>query len=139
MAITSIGRYAVKSATLTFGSASYEVASMPVGKCASREAVEVTALGDEVKRYIPGALLDYDEFQVSLYMKPSGNIEPNSAPAALSISVSLENGGGSQSASVSFPTCLVTKVSYPSIEATGDRKAIYEVTFKPDGSSGSAS
>ena len=35
--------------------------------------------------------------------------------------------------SVSFNELIVTKVAYPDQDASGDRKATYDVTFRPDG------
>lgn len=135
MAGTTVSRYAVKSATLTFGSTTYEMASGPVMKAQTKEAVEVTALTDGVKQFIPGALTEDDEFTVTLYQKGSGDITVGDTPAALTLAVTLENGSGTDAtASVSYAKAIVTKVSPPSIDASGDRKAVYDVTFRPDGS-----
>ena len=57
-------RYAVKSATLTFGSTTYDMASGPAMKAETKEAVEITALSDQVKQFITGALKEVDEFTV---------------------------------------------------------------------------
>ena len=54
-------RYHVKSATLSFNSTSYEMASGPAAKGQTKEAVDVTALSDSVKQFIPGALVEDDE------------------------------------------------------------------------------
>jgi hypothetical protein len=65
------------------------------------------------------------------------NLELNAATAALTIAVTLENGSGTDAtATVSYARALITKVSPPSIDASGDRKATYDVTFRPDGSVG---
>lgn len=136
MAVTTVSRYAVKSATLTFGSTTYEMASGPAMKGQTKEAVEVTALTDGVKQFIPGALVEDDEVTVTLYQKGSGDITVGDTPAALTISVTLENGSGTDAtATVSYAKAIVTKVAPPSIDASGDRKAVYDVTFRPDGSS----
>ena len=128
------GRYGVKSATLTFGETVYDVASMPTDEGFTRDAIEVTALSDSIKQFIQGALVEEDEFTVTLYRKATGNIDKSTPPAALAISVTLENGIDSDvSAEASFNRCLVTKVSPPSIDASSDRKAVYDVTFRPDG------
>jgi hypothetical protein len=39
---------------------------------------------------------------------------------------------------LNIPRAIVTKVSPPYIEATGDRKLVYDVTFRPDGSTAAA-
>lgn len=130
---TGRARYAVKSATLTFASNTYDMASGPAATAETQEAVEVTALSDGVKQFITGALKEVDEFTVTLFQKGSGNIAVNST-GALTISVTLENGVADATATVSYNKCIVTKVAPPSIDASGDRKATYDVTFRPDGS-----
>ena len=67
----------------------------------------------------------------------SGDITVDASPAALSLSVTLENGVDSDATvSASIAKVIVTKVAYPNHDASGDRKAMYDVTFRPDGSSG---
>lgn len=134
MSTPARGRFAVKSATLTFNSTAYDVAAMPTAEGFTRDPVDVTALSDSVKQFIQGALTELDEFTVTLYTKSTGNIDKATTPAALTISVTLENGiDADATATVSFNRCIVTKVSPPSIDATGDRKSTYDVTFRPDG------
>lgn len=127
-------RYAVKSATLTFGGSTYDMDVSPVMKGETKEAVEVTALTDSVKQFIPGALKEEDELTITLYQKGTGDITPDATPAALSIAVVLENGTTDVSATVSYNKAIVTKVAPPQIDASSDRKATYDVTFRPDGS-----
>ena len=131
-------RYAVKSAVITFGSATLELASAPVQKGETKEAVDVTALSDQVKQFIPGAVKEVDEFTVTAYYKGSGDVTVDDTPTSLSIAVTLENGNSDVTASVSYPKAIVTKVSPPSIDASGDRKATYDITFRPDGSAASS-
>lgn len=128
-------RYHVKSATLTFGGTAYEMASGPAAKGQTREAVEVTSLADSRKQFIPGALVEDDEFTVSLYDKGTGMPTVDSDPAELAIAVVLSNGQDEDiSASVSYNKAIVTKVAPPSQDGSGDRKATVDVTFRPDGS-----
>lgn len=127
-------RYAVKSATLTFGGTTYDMDTGPVLKGETKDAVEVTALSDQIKQWIPGALKEVDELTITLFQKGTGDITPDATPAALSIAVTLENGDTDVSASVSYNKAIVTKVAPPNIDASGDRKATYDVTFRPDGS-----
>lgn len=129
-------RYAVKSATLTFGGTAYDMASGPAMKGETKDAVETTALSDQIKQFISGALKEVDEFTVTLYQKGTGDITVDADPAALTISVTLENGVEDATASVAYSKAIVTKVSPPSIDASSDRKAVYDVTFRPDGSTG---
>lgn len=129
-------RFGVKSATLTFNSNTYDVASMPTMKGETKDAIDVTALSDTVKQFIAGALKETDEFTVTLYQKGANDLTVDTAAAALSIAVTLENGIDSDvTATVSYNRCIITKVSPPSIDASGDRKATYDVTFRPDGTS----
>ena len=132
-----VSRYAVKSATLTYGAASFDMASGPAATAETCEAVDVTALSDSVKQFIKGALTEKDEFTVTLYQKGSGDLTTATTTGALTITVTLENGSGTDAtATVSYARALITKVSPPSIDASGDRKATYDVTFRPDGSVG---
>ena len=132
-------RYHVKAATLTFGSTAYDMASGPAAKGQTREAVDVTSLADSVKQFIPGALVEDDEFTVSLYDRGSGMPSVGAAPAALTIAVTLSNGQDSDvSASVAYNKAIVTKVAPPSHDGSGDRKATIDVTFRPDGSTSSS-
>lgn len=129
-------RYAVKSATLNFGGTAYDMASGPAMKGETKDAVETTALSDQIKQFITGALKEVDEFTIQLYQKGTGDITVDADPAALTISVTLENGVEDVTASVAYSKAIVTKVSPPSIDASSDRKAVYDVTFRPDGSTG---
>ena len=131
-----MARFHIKSATLTVGSTAYEMASGPAGsgKAQTREAVEVTALSDSVKQFIQGALIEDDEFTVSLYDKGTGMPTVSDTPASLTLAVILSNGVDSDvSASVAYTKAIVTKVAPPNQEGSGDRKATVDVTFRPTG------
>ena len=128
-------RYHVKSATLSFNSTSYEMASGPAAKGQTKEPVDVTSLADSIKQFIPGALTEDDEFTVTLYDKGTGMPTVASAPAALTISVTLSNGVDADvTASVAYNKAIVAKVAPPNHDGSGDRKATVDVTFRPDGS-----
>ncbi|MBO7685767.1 MAG: hypothetical protein J6V72_05255 [Kiritimatiellae bacterium] len=129
-------RFALKSGTLRFGTAIYDAASIIVLPPETREAVDVTATSDEVHQYIKGALKNNDEITLTLYMKPSDNLTVDMAPAAFSVDGTLEDGITTPDPTISldFNRAIITKVSPPYLEATGDRKAVYDVTFQPDGS-----
>lgn len=130
-------RYAVKSATLTFGETTYEMANGPAGKSETREAVEVTALTDQIKQFIPGAVKEIGEFSVTLFDKGTGNLTVDAAPAALKIDVVLSNGEDADvNSSVEFGTAFVTAATPTDQDASGERKATYQVTFRPSGESG---
>ena len=134
MAGDGIARYAVKSATLTYGGVTYDIATGPVMKGETKEAVDVTALSDGKQRFIPGAFAVDDEFTVTTFSKASGNLTVSATPAACVISTTFENGVADQTLTVTYANAIITKVQPASIDASGDRKATYEVTIKPDGS-----
>ena len=133
-------RFALKNATLTFGSVTYDTSTIIVLPPQTREAVDVTANSDDVHQYIKGALKNNDEITLTIYQKSSGNITVDAAPAALAVAGTLEDGVTTPdpTVSLSIPRAIVTKVSPPYIEATGDRKLVYDATFQPDGSAAAA-
>lgn len=128
-----MNRWGVKSATLKYGGTTYDMASGPAGKSETRDAIDVTALSENTKHFITGALKEVDEFTVTLFQGTS-DITVDTAPASAMLSVVLENGVDSDtSISAMFNNLIVTKVAYPSQDASGDRKGTYDVTFRPDG------
>ena len=130
--------WGVKSAILEYGGTTYDMASGPAGKSETRDAIDVTALSENTKHFITGALKEVDEFTVTLFQGTS-DITVDTAPASAMLSVVLENGVDSDtSISVKFNNLIVTKVAYPAQDASGDRKGTYDVTFRPDGTSLSA-
>ena len=133
-------RFALKNATLTFGTATFDTATIIVLPPQTREAVDVTANSDDVHQYIKGALKDNDEITLTIYQKSSGNITVDDAPAALAVAGTLEDGVTTPDPTINLniPRAIVTKVSPPYLEATSDRKAVYDVTFRPDGSTAAA-
>jgi len=131
----TLQRWGVKSATFTFNSVTYEMANGSAGVMGeTKDALEVTSLTDSIKRFITGALKEQDEFTLTLYLKSTGNLTVDTSPAAASITATLENGvDADATVTVSFQKLIVTKVSPPSLDASGDRKATVDVTFRPDG------
>ena len=128
-----MNRWGVKSATLEYGGTTYDMASGPAGKSETRDAIDVTALSENTKHFITGALKEVDEFTVTLFQGTS-DITVDTAPASAMLSVVLENGVDSDtSISAKFNNLIVTKVAYPAQDASGDRKGTYDVTFRPDG------
>ena len=128
-------RYHVKTATMQFGSNTWEMATGPSAKGQTREATEVTSLADVFKKFIPGALTEDDELTVTIYDKGNASrISVADAPAALSFAVALSNGEDADvTADFSYEKAIVTKVSPPSQDGSGDRKATIDVTFRPNG------
>lgn len=135
MANANRARWGVKTAILTFDGTVYAMANGPAGKSETRDAIDVTALSDTVKQFIKGAVKEIGEFTVTLYQQGSGDLTVDAKPAAATIAVTLENGiDPDVTETVSFPKLIVTNVSYPNQDASGDRKGTYDVTFRPDGS-----
>lgn len=129
------GRYAVKSATLKFGSTTFDMETGIVMKPESRDAVETTSLADTIKRFIKGALKEQDEFTLPIYMKGSSDITVDDTPATVEIGATLEDGETEDvSLTVKWNKCIITKVAPSQLQASSDRKALYDVTFRPDGS-----
>lgn len=128
-------RYHLKTSKVTFGQAEYEMYTGPGAKGQTREATEVTALCDVFKQFIPGALTEDDELTITIYDKgPSNRPKVSDAPAALAFEVKLSNGEDPDvSADFSYVKAIVTKVAPPNQDATGDRRATIDVTFKPNG------
>ena len=133
-------RYAVKSATLTFGVKTFDMETGVVNRPQTRDAVDVTALADKRKRFIKGALLEDDALTLPVYLDGVNDITVDDAPAALAINATMENGiDADVTVEVSYSRCIVTKVEPSKIQAASDRKALYDVTFQPDGSDDDAS
>lgn len=108
-----MNRWGVKSATLEYGGTTYDMASGPAGKSETRDAIDVTALSENTKHFITGALKEVDEFTVTLFQGTS-DITVDTAPASAMLSVVLENGVDSDtSISAMFNNLIVTKVAYP--------------------------
>lgn len=129
-----MARNKIKSATVKYGSATFEAYSAPSGKGETREALEVTAISDTVKQFIPGALKEIDEFTITLADQGSGMPTVDDEPKALEISVTLTDGTGSDTtATATFSKVIVTKVAPATVEGAGDRKAAVDVTFRPTG------
>lgn len=134
-----MARYHVKSATMKIGSNTFEMANGPAAKSQTREAVEVTALSDSVKQFIPGALVEEDEVTVTIYDPGTGRPSVTDEAAKIEFSVTLSNGKSPDvTAAFSYEEGIVTKVSAPSQDATGDRKATLDVTIRPSGKQASA-
>ena len=129
-------KFALKRGTLKYGNTLYDAASISILPHETQEAVDVTAVSDTVHQYIKGAVKNFDEITLTLYMKPSGNLTVDMAPAAFLVEGTLEDGITTPDPTITLPfnRAIITKVSPPYLEATSDRKAVYDVSFQPDGS-----
>ena len=128
-------RYHVKTATMTFGSSSYEMKVGPAAKGQTRDETEVSSLGDVFKQFIPGALTEDDALTVTISDKgPNNRPKTSDAPAALAFAVKLSNGEDPDvEADFSYVKAFVTKVSPPNLDGGGDRGATIDVAFRPTG------
>lgn len=129
----SVNRYGVKSAIFTYNGVQYDMASGPAGKSETKEAIDVTALSEQVKHFIKGSLKEVSEFTLTLY-QGANDLNVDTVGAAASFTVILENGVDADiTTTVAFNRLLITSVVYDNQEASGDRKGTYTVTFRPDG------
>lgn len=131
----------VVTATVKFGTKVLKVYNAPASssKGQTREALEVTSLADTKRCYIPGALIEDDEITLTLVDEGEGMPTVSDTPAALEITATISDGVNTdKTATVKYAKAIVTKVSPPSQDATGDRKATVDVTFRPDGSEAAA-
>lgn len=129
-------RYHVKKSILKIGTTTYEMATGPHAKSQSREKCEVTSLADAIKQFIPGALKEDKEFTVSIYDDGEHRPSVDDAPAKVEFEVAISRGQGStddKAANFAYEKAIITDVSSPNHDATGDRKATLDVTICPDG------
>lgn len=118
---------AIKTATLTYGSSSYDIESIPVGVPEERETFDITAFGDTIKKFFCSNCKELGEFDIEVLKV--GTIATSDTASALSISVTDEDGS---SVSLSFGDCYLVAVK-PGSASTSDRKATQTLTFRPKG------
>ena len=112
----------IASATLTFGSDTYKMKSLPAGKPVSCDAIDVTTCSDAKKQFAPGALKVNGEISTTV----AGSVKPAiNAKAALSIALAGET--------VDCGDAVVKSVKAADIETGGNRVATWEVVFQPCG------
>lgn len=115
------------TASLTFGTTTYKMKSMPSGRPRSVEAVDVTTLSDNKKQFAPGALVVNGEINAT--------IAGDSAPALNSKS-SLTLTVGEDSVSCGQAICR--SATPTTIEVGGNRERAWECVFQPVGAAPSA-
>ena len=123
---------AVKSATVSFGSATYlaDLESVPVGVPRERETFDISALGDSVKKFAASSAVEKGEFEIEVIH--IGDIDDDGTAKALTVSITPTD--SSTAISLSFGNCFLTKVD-PGSASTGDKKATQKLTFRPEGGS----
>ena len=123
----------IQTATLSFGSDSYKVKSIPGDKPKTCEPVDVTCCDDSRKQFSPGALVANGDISVVV----AGNSAPSiNAKASLSqlpfgsvpfLKIVLDTG------SVDCGLAVVSGVEPSTIEADNARERTWTVTFRPCG------
>lgn len=132
-----MAKYKVKSLTMTFGGTTYKVRSIPAGRGATCEPVDVTCLDDSESKFIPGALVNNKEFQAvcqGLVEAPEINTVGDVA-----LSITFNDGTTDSVKEVTIPNCILKDVDPPAADATGDRAANWTLTFQPGGETDAAS
>ena len=125
-------RYHVKSATLTFGSATYEMETGPHAPGWTREPTDVTALNDNHKQFIPGALVNNKEFQA--VVQGIAEAPEINKVADVALTIVFNDGKEDVKKEVEIPNCILKDIDPPAADATGDRAANWTLTFQPGGS-----
>ena len=121
----------IQTATLSFGSDSYKVKSIPSGIPETCEPPNVTVLTDIEQRFDSAAVTEDGEIQAVV----AGSHPALNAVGSLTIALTVSVAGATATSSdVSVGNCIVTGVEPSNIEAGGDRVLTWTVTFKPNGS-----
>ena len=119
------------TSTFTLGTKTYKVASAPVQKGVTREAVNVTDLSQGVMQYVAGAVENWDEFTLTVYDDGTAPAT-SSAPEVYSVTSTISDGVNQQAVSISFKA-LITKIAPSTVESEGGRKATLDLTIQPTG------
>lgn len=124
-------KYQLKGATLSFNGTDLGAVQVPSAQPQSSDATDVTCLDDTAKRFIPGALLNNDTFDIV--------VQGLNAPPAINtvgdvvITPTYYDGTNTTGAAVTIADCILTNVQPPDPEAGGDRAANWTLTFQPGG------
>jgi len=124
-------KYQVKSATLSFNGTDLGAVQAPTAQPQSSDATDVTCLDDTAKRFIKGALLNNDTFDVvvqGLNAPPTVNTVGD-----VVITPIYCDGTNTSGSAVTIDDCILTNVQPPDPEAGGDRAANWTLTFQPGG------
>lgn len=121
---------AVKTATVTFGSATFftDLESVPVGVPKERETYDISALGDTVKKFAASNAVENGEFDIEVLH--IGDITDDGSAKALTVSITPTD--STTAISINFGNCFLVKVD-PGSASTGDKKATQKLTFRPEG------
>jgi len=127
----SYNKYQLKRATLSFNGTELGAVQVPSAQPQSSDATDVTCLDDAAKRFIKGALLNNDAFDVvvqGLSAAPAVNTIGD-----VVITPTYCDGTNDTGAAVTIADCILTNVQPPNPEAGGDRAANWTLTFQPGG------
>lgn len=124
-------KYQLKGLTLSFNGTDLGAVQAPSAQPQSSDPTDVTCLDDTAKRFIAGALLNNDTFDVvvqGLTSAPAVNTVGN-----VVITPSYYDGSSASGSAVTISNCILTNVQPPDPEAGGDRAANWTLTFQPGG------
>ncbi len=124
-------KYQLKSLTLSFNGTDLGAVQAPSAQPQTSDATDVTCLNDTAKKFIKGALLNNDSFEVTvqgLAAAPTVNTVGD-----LVITPSYCDGTNDTGSAVTISNCILTGVQPPNPEAGGDRAANWTLTFQPGG------
>lgn len=124
-------KYQLKSLTLSFNSTDLGAVQAPSAQPQTSDATDVTCLDDTAKKFIAGALLNNDSFEVTvqgLSAAPTVNTVGN-----LVITPVYSDGTNDAGSAVTISNCILIGVQPPNPEAGGDRAANWTLTFQPGG------
>ena len=124
-------KYQIKGLTLSFNGTDLGAVQAPSAQPQSSDPTDVTCLDDTMKKFIPGALLNNDTFDVVVQGL-------NAAPAVntvgdVVITPTYSDGTNTSGTAVSIANCILKNVQPPDPEAGGDRAANWTLTFQPGG------
>ena len=112
----------IQTATLSFGTDSYKVKSIPGDRPKTCEPVDVTCCDDSRKQFSPGALVANGDISVVI----AGNTAP-AVNSKGSLKIVLDTG------EVDCGLAVVQGVEPSTIEADNARERTWTVTFRPCG------
>ena len=124
-------KYQLKSLTLSFNSVDLGAVQAPSAQPQSSDPTDVTCLDDVAKQFIAGALLNNDQFDVTvqgLAAAPTIN-----TVGSLVLTPTYTDGTNDSGTAVTITNCILVKVDPPNPEAGGDRAANWVLTFQPGG------
>ena len=116
----------IPTATLVFGTTTYQVKSISVGLPKTAEAIDVTVCSDTKKRFVTPALARFEDITVTIAADTPPTV--NTIEQHFEIQIS-----STQSIVISDCDIIVKSVTPLTIEAGGERELVWEVVFTSTG------